>query len=363
MASKYMMIVQNITDNITSNKFKISEKLPSEEELMKQFKVSRIVVSNAMRIVADTGLVKRIPGKGTFVISNVLKEKGEISNQPINGFYKVALIIHSVLDDYSIRLVDSLITYAYKHNIIISVFCSHNDAQQEELIIQSILASNYHGILLFPIDQIFYSNTLLDVIKKQFPIALLDRNLERLDCSCIQTDNVLGARMAVSHLLEKGHKKIAFISSSTLSTTSVAERFDGYLWQLRKYNVLLDASLIFTNLTSDSYDKLDEVIKNHSATAFVCINGTDFEILNERIQLSGKKVPEDFSVITFDKPGVFEENDTKLRHTYIQQDVKKIAESAIMLMDRMIHENVCVKEKMLIPPYLVEGKSTKKLKQ
>lgn len=361
MPAKYMTIVQYITDSIISNKFKISEKLPSEEELMKQFNVSRIVVSNAMRIVSDTGLIKRIPGKGTFVISNVIKEKNEVCNQPVNGFYNVALIIHRVFDDYSVRLVEALITYAYAHNIIISIFCSQNDAMREELLIKSIISSNYHGIIIFPSDQAFYSNSLLDAKNKQFPIVFIDRNLERLECSCIQTDNVLGARMAVSELINLGHKKIAFVTSSPMSATSVTQRLDGFLWQLRKNNIILDPSLIITNLSTESYERLDSVIYNQSATAFVCVNSTDYMVLIDRIAKANKNVPKDFSLITFDKPGTYSTRETDSLYTYIQQDINKIAEFTVDTINKMISENIWVKEVIMVPPTLVKGKSTKKL--
>ena len=41
-------------------------------------------------------------------------------------------------------------------------------------------------------------------------------------------DNVGGAFTAVTHLLEQGHRRIAFVSTDNLTTTSVAERLQGY---------------------------------------------------------------------------------------------------------------------------------------
>lgn len=49
--------------------FLTGDKIPSEAELSKQFDVSRITVNTAIKELASVGVVERIQGKGTFVLS------------------------------------------------------------------------------------------------------------------------------------------------------------------------------------------------------------------------------------------------------------------------------------------------------
>lgn len=63
----YEQIIQTIKDDIQSGKFSMQKKLPTEEELSKQYSVSRITIRRAVSELVKQGLVEKKQGKGTFV--------------------------------------------------------------------------------------------------------------------------------------------------------------------------------------------------------------------------------------------------------------------------------------------------------
>lgn len=63
----YLQLARIIRTQIQSGEYRPKDVLPTEENLTKLFKVSRITVREALRILADEGLIVRHSGKGTFV--------------------------------------------------------------------------------------------------------------------------------------------------------------------------------------------------------------------------------------------------------------------------------------------------------
>jgi GntR family transcriptional regulator, histidine utilization repressor len=69
--SPYQAIKRSITDGIVAGQWRTGALLPSEHELCRSFKVSRMTVNRAMRELAAEHLVRRVPGLGTFVAEPV----------------------------------------------------------------------------------------------------------------------------------------------------------------------------------------------------------------------------------------------------------------------------------------------------
>ena len=63
----YQEIVDQISKKIIENEIQTGEQLPSERELAALFRVSRVVVREAMKTLRTMGLIEIKQGVGTFV--------------------------------------------------------------------------------------------------------------------------------------------------------------------------------------------------------------------------------------------------------------------------------------------------------
>jgi GntR family histidine utilization transcriptional repressor len=63
----YLQVKRHILDNIGSGKWGTAARVPSENELVKSFGVSRMTANRALRELQDEGVLVRIAGVGSFV--------------------------------------------------------------------------------------------------------------------------------------------------------------------------------------------------------------------------------------------------------------------------------------------------------
>lgn len=68
MEIKYLNIYNDLMDCIESKKIKPGEKLPSENELMEKYSVSRDTIRKSLDLLEGNGYIHKIKGKGSFVL-------------------------------------------------------------------------------------------------------------------------------------------------------------------------------------------------------------------------------------------------------------------------------------------------------
>ncbi|EJP6471945.1 MULTISPECIES: trehalose operon repressor [unclassified Clostridium] len=68
MESKYLTIYNEILNKIESNKIQSGAKLSSENEMMKEYNVSRDTIRKALNLLESNGYIQKVKGKGSFVL-------------------------------------------------------------------------------------------------------------------------------------------------------------------------------------------------------------------------------------------------------------------------------------------------------
>ena len=93
----------------------------------------------------------------------------------------------------------------------LSLFLCHSDnrASREGDYLAHLVEQRVQGILVTPVDP--EAAVLSDVRRNGTPIVIVDRTRDDDEFCSVAVDDELGGRLAVEHLLERGHTRVAFI--------------------------------------------------------------------------------------------------------------------------------------------------------
>jgi GntR family transcriptional regulator, histidine utilization repressor len=99
----YLQVKRHILDNIGSGKWATSSRVPSENDIVKTFGVSRMTANRALRELRDEGVLVRVAGVGSFVadrhahahpleirgIADEIRERGHVHRAEIVSLERV----------------------------------------------------------------------------------------------------------------------------------------------------------------------------------------------------------------------------------------------------------------------------------
>lgn len=357
----YQQIKQDLILQIKEGKISINEQLPTELELMKQYNVSRITVSKALNELKNEGIIIRYPGKGSFVSSCADISPNTISNATDSiGLREIACLLPNIRDSFALSIIrgfqDAFPSSGYLCHIMESC-----NSEKENQILQYCIDSGIDGLVLFPLDQPFYSNQLLSMKLHNYPFVFVDKYLSKLDTSYVISDNHTGGEYCFKYLHELGHKNIAFVSCSPLETLTVNCRIKGIEDMIENLHLSPSPLKVVETINSSQpmeyyRDWVSDLIHNKKITAIVTAQSAACLYIYEIITSLGLSVPEDISLLTFDNP---------LAHykpfeffTYIDQDEYNMGLRAGMMLRNMIEKKDMSIRKEIITPKLEIRKST-----
>ncbi|NJO53791.1 MAG: GntR family transcriptional regulator [Bacteroidales bacterium] len=94
---RYAQVAADLRRRIEAGAWRAGERLPPLEALEDEFAVARVTVRQAMDILEKEGLVRRVQGKGTFVIGKAEDKRWLVMDLNLNGLIRFAFTVTSRL--------------------------------------------------------------------------------------------------------------------------------------------------------------------------------------------------------------------------------------------------------------------------
>ena len=185
------------------------------------------------------------------------------------------------------------------YHSLISCYSSNHGLERDNL--SFLLSAGIDGLIYaaedLSLDE-FYELTAT----RKIPVVQLDRTLQGLDADAVLVNNAEASYAAVSHLIEKGHRRVAMISGPK-SVFSAKERQIGYLRALSDRGVLYDDQLVISQQNDFAtgylgFESLMQLADKPTAVFTTNHNITMGFLTAAREQ--GLRIPEDVDIFGFD---------------------------------------------------------------
>lgn len=180
---------------------------------------------------------------------------------------------------------------------------SNNDLTRERTHLDLLQQQRVQGVLITPVDP---DDTALDEIARRgTPLVIVDRTRPGDAFCSVAVDDELGGRMAVEHLVDRGHTRVAFVGGP-LSIGQVADRLAGarQAWAeagLPEDDLVLVACQALTVAEGRSAgERLAGLPSRKRPTAAFCANDLIALGLLQQSISSGRRVPEDLAIVGYD---------------------------------------------------------------
>ena len=170
--------------------------------------------------------------------------------------------------------------------------------------------------------------------KTDIPVFFLDSYFAVDNYDTVISDGFLGTYLLTSHLIENGHRDIAFLGTIKV-TSSITDRYFGYYKALLENNIPFRPEWIIPDREENGNNLEDYELPDELPTAFVCNCDLTANNLILQLEFLGMNVPEDISVVGFDnythrnrklkKVTTYEVEMSKMAEVCVESLLKKIA--------------------------------------
>lgn len=267
----------------------------------------------------------------------------------------VGVVIPDIANSYFSVLAKGIddIAAMYKYDIIIA--SSDEDEEKEVTVVNTLFSKQVDGV-------IFMSHHLTDKIRAEFarsrtPIVLAGTVDLEGKLPSVNIDYQKASQDAVD-LLAQRHQKIAFVSGSLMEDINGKVRLVGYKEGLKQNGIDFTEGLVFEAKYryDEGYDLAQRLIDSGATAAYVVEDDLAAGLLNG-LYAAGKKVPDDFEIITSDDSYVV--NYTRPNLSSISQPIYDLGAIAMRMLTKIMNKEE-LEERDIILNHSIKQRGTTK---
>ena len=214
------------------------------------------------------------------------------------------------MNPYSVELANSVTGTAVDYGYTTFIGAATDDINSDVAVIDAFHRQRVDGLVVATLQTSSSDAALKKLAEHGMPIVLVGRDIDHAMMDSISADYRSGGRMAAQHLIDLGHKRIAFVGADLKEAERVT-RLQGYVDALESAGIRIRPEYIVGNVHAAGSPRYSRHGTGHQATLqllrlparptaiFSRNDHTALGVL-QALKEAGLRVPEDMSVIGFD---------------------------------------------------------------
>ena len=270
-------------------------------DIAKKLKISVSTVSRALNEHPDIkeetrNLIKKLAKKLNYSPNQIARS---LKSKKTNV---IGVIVPEIKHDFFSSAISGIEEVAYHSGYTILV-CQSNESYKREIINTNALMHQRVAGLIVSISQTTENgNHFKELINRGMPIVFFDRACKDVSANKVVIDDAKSAFNAVTHLIQRGLKKIAHLAGPQ-ELKICEQRLKGYKNALKEANIPISKELIRYSSglhEIDGYNSLDSLLKeNIIPDAIFAVNDPVAIGAFQRMKEDGLKIPKDIAIVGF----------------------------------------------------------------
>jgi LacI family transcriptional regulator len=216
----------------------------------------------------------------------------------------VGLIVPDIANPFFTDVARGIEDVVSASGAMVIVCNSDNDSDKEQRYLTMLAEQQVLGVLHVPLDM--PSAALRRLHDRGIPVVLLDyKGRSRQQCS-VSVNDVGGGQLAVGHLLESGHRRVAFLGAGGSPLHQVADRLAGATRAMTAAGRSADDLQILPPTTLNvaggvaAARALLALPRKRRPTAVACVNDLLAIGMLQELVSRGVRVPDDMAIVGYD---------------------------------------------------------------
>ena len=155
----------------------------------------------------------------------------------------IGIIVPDIVTHFYSSIISGINDVARKNGYSVIITCSYEEYEQEQHCVEDLVNMRVEGMLACLSQETTDYAHFLSLEDMDIPLVFFDRVCLTNAIPSVVADNQESARVATSHLLESGSKRVAFLGGSD-HLAIVRQRRDGYIEALKEHGLPVEEELV-----------------------------------------------------------------------------------------------------------------------